>query len=200
MRYNTKGELINEGSSCYQEHGTYYESHYSCSDCDYKFSIVTEEKPKGRCPGCPKCKIESAKKSVDVTRGKLKTQKQIDDNSKDMISSRKVAYIGGKSAAHKAHDATMKMVMEDYNLPDINDRPYEGENCVPKLPHHLEQQVSSAFGGNFGSIPQLAGNISPSALTSAGMSQINSGKFRDQGDIVATMQRNSAPFKYNTNI
>jgi hypothetical protein len=197
MRYNIKGEEIDENSVYFQEHGTYYEAHYCCSTCEYKFSVVSEQNPKGKCPSCPKCKENSAKKGQNKTSGRLKTKKQLEETSKDMIASKKVAYLGGKSAAHKAHDATMNMVMEDYGLTDINDRPQEGENCVPKLPHHLEQQVNNGFGAGFGQIPKIAGNINPSVITSTGMGQINSGKFRDQGDIVADMQKHAPKPKYN---
>lgn len=197
MRYNIHGELVNEDSSCFKEHGTYYEASYSCSTCAYKFSIISETKPKGRCPGCPKCKEDSAAKGTSVTKGRMKTQKQRDDMAKDMIASRKTPSLGGKSAAYKAHDATMKMVMEDYGLTDINDKPYEGENCVPKLPHHLEKQVSEGFGASFGDIPKLAGNINPAQISSVGMNNINSGKFRDQGDVVAMQQKYGPKPKYN---
>jgi hypothetical protein len=197
MRYNTKGQPISENDPCYQEYGTYFEAHYSCSDCSYVFSVVSESKPKGRCPGCPKCKEEAAAKGVHVTKGKMKTNKQLLDNSEDMARSRKTPGIAGKSNLYKAHDATMKMVMEDYGLTDINDKPYEGENCVPKLPAHLEKQVNEGFGASFGAAPKLASNINPSVITSTGMKQINSGMFRNQGDVVAMQQKYGPKPKYN---
>jgi hypothetical protein len=197
MRYNTAGELITEDSSFYKEYGTYFEAHYSCSDCSYVFSIISETKPKGRCPGCPKCKESAAEKGVNVTKGRLKTKKALKENSEDMIASKKTASIAGKSNLYKAHDATMKMVMEDYGLTDINDKPYEGENCVPKLPSHLEKQVNDGFGASFGNASKLAGNLNPGMITSTGMKQINSGMFRDQGDVVAMQQKYGPKPKYN---
>lgn len=197
MRYNEDGELITEDSLYYKEHGTYYEAQYACSECKYKFSVVSEVNPKkARCPECPQCAENSAAKGVSITKGRLKTKKQLAANSKDMITSRKAAYIGGKGKGHKAHDETMKMVMEDYGLTDINDRPHEGENCVPKLPHHLEKQVNAGFGANFGAAPKLTSNINASQITSVGMQQINSGKFRDQGDVVAMQQKFGPKPKY----
>lgn len=197
MRYNTKGQIINEESAFYKEHGTYYEAHYACSECAYKFSIISETKPKGKCPGCPKCKENSAAKGTNVTKGRLKTQKKLQENSEDIITSKKVAYIGGKNSLYKAHEETMKMVMQDYGLTDINDKPYEGENCVPKLPAHLEKQVNDGFGASFGAAPKLTSNINPAKILSTGMDQINTGKFRDQGDVVAMQQKYGPKPKYN---
>ena len=197
MRYNIKGELLNEDSLYFKEHGTYYEAHYSCSTCAYEFSVVSEVKPKGRCPGCPKCKVNtSPPKSTAKHQGRLHTEQQRQENHEGIIKEGFPA-IGGKSSAHKAHDDTMQMVMQDYGLTDINDRPHEGENCVPKLPPHLERQVGSGFGGSFGDVPKIAGNINPATISSVGMQQINSGKFRDQGDVVAMQQKFGPKPKYN---
>lgn len=198
MRYNTNGEVIGEDSSYYKEHSTYYEAHYSCSECKYKFSVISESNPKGAgCPGCPKCKEDSAAKSVSVTKGRMKTQKQMTENNTAMIVSGQGAYISGKSKAFKAHEATMEMVMQDYGLTDINDKPNEGENCVPKLPAHLEKQVNDGFGASFGEAPKLTSNINPAQISLAGMKQINSGMFRDQGDIVAMQQKFGPKPKFN---
>lgn len=199
MRYSTKGKIINDDNPIYNDTGTYYESHYACGICSYKFSVISEEKPtgKGRCPGCPKCKEFSTPKGTSTTKGKLKTKKQLDEAGERMAKTGSMPAQVGKSRLYKAHDATMQMVMEDYGLTDINDKPYEGENCVPKLPPHLEKQVNEGFGASFGDMPKLAGNIDPAKISSVGMSQINSGKFRDQGDVVAMQQKYGAKPKYN---
>lgn len=197
MRYDINGVVIDENSFYYEEHGTYYEAQYACSTCSYVFSVVSEVKPKGRCPGCPKCKENAAAKGVNVTKGRLKTRKKLQENSEDMIASKKTASIGGKSRAYKAHDATMQMVMEDYGLTDINDRPYEGENCVPKLPPHLEKQVNDGFGASFGDTAKLTSNANAAKIASVGMASINSGKFRDQVDVVAMQQQYGPKPKFN---
>lgn len=197
MKYNTKGEIIDENSSYYKEHGTYYEAQYACSICNYAFSVISETNPKGRCPGCPKCKENSTKKGQNKTLGRLKTEKQLQESHKDIVESGKFPGIGGKSQLYKAHDATMQMVMQDYGLTDINDKPYEGENCVPKLPAHLEKQVNEGFGASFGDVPKLSSNTSAAKISSIGMASINSGKFRDQGDVVAMQQKYVPKPKYN---
>lgn len=191
MRYNIHGDLLTEDSNYFTEHGTYYEASYSCSTCSYKFSVISETKPKGRCPGCPKCKENAAAKGVNVTKGRLKAQKNLAECPPT------VPNLGGRNAGYKAHDETMKMVMEDYGLTDINDKPYEGENCVPKLPAHLEKQVNDGFGASFGAAPKLTSNINPAQILSTGMKQINSGMFRDQVDVVAMQQKYGPKPKYN---
>lgn len=197
MKYDKNGHLLTENSPFYQEYGTYYEAKYSCSTCSYVFSVVTQERPKGKGPSCPQCKEHSASKGTNRTKGRLKTQKETQKNVDDIISARQAPSIGGRNTLHKAHDDTMKLVMEDYGLTDINDRPYEGENCVPKLPSHLEEQVGSGFGSNIGNIPQLTSKVNPGVLTSTGMASINSGKFRDQGDVVAMQQKFGPKPKFN---
>lgn len=198
MRYNTKGKPIRDDSPYYTEHGTYYEAHYSCSECKYKFSVVSETNPKSaKCPGCPKCKENSAMKSQTKVSGRLKTKEQERDNLQDQIDTRSVPNIGGMNKAYKAHEATMQMVMEDYGMTDINDKPHEGENCVSKLPAHLEKQVNDGFGASFGAAPKLTSNINPAQISLAGMKQINSGAFRDQGDVVAMQQKYGSKPKFN---
>lgn len=194
MRYNTKGKLLTENSFYFKKPDTYYEASYVCSDCSYNFSVVSEKKPVGRCPGCPKCKEENRvkKQNLTTTHGILKTNKQIRARAKKYNDAPTAPKQHGRSGLYKAHDATMQMVMEDYGYTDINDRPNEGENCVPKLPPHLEKQVNEGFGASFGDVPKLGGNIDPAKISSVGMASINSGRFRDQTDVVA-MQQNYGP-------
>ncbi len=197
MRYNTKEEPIDDDDICYKEHNTYFEAYYICSTCSYNFSIISTIKPKGECPSCPKCKDDPIVKGVNKTKGRVSTKKQLEDNNNDMLISGKTPYISGKNKLYKAHENTMKMVMEDYGFTDINDRPNEGENCVPKLPSHLEKKVNDGFGASFGSIPDIGNNVRAANIASVGMQSINSGKFRDQTDVVALQQKYGAKPKFN---
>ena len=175
-----------------------YKTTYECSDCNHIFYVVTDKKPSGFCPSCPKCQEDSSRNRGAIkSRGKSVSGKTDDEKISDVITSRKAPGVGG-SKIGKAHEATMKMVMEDYGLTDINDRPTEGESCAPKLPAHLEQQVNNGFGASFGSMsPKLTGNMSQSMVTSSAMNAINSGQFKNHTDVVAQGQKYLPKPKFN---
>lgn len=185
----------------------YRKTTYKCGSCRLifdklrKFSI--EKYPLGtdlpfpsRSPDCPQCKkMEKVNFKNSVTD---KTHNLApDDNIRDMCESRQAPSMG-MSNRSKAFDATAEMVMQDYDMSDINmnSNMRLGDTCVPKLAPHLEQKVDEVFKPQTNKAAGINGNILNKTL----INQINAGVFRSYGgasDVVARQQNSgiSVPTK-----
>lgn len=167
-----------------------FECGYRCSDCGARFSIITEARPsnKARCPSCPMCKNgnESARKTIsksNVVHSKAKSEKNI----RDINESRRTPSVIGSNNHNKAIDATAQIVMQDYGMTDINlgSNLRDGDSCVPKLNHELEQKVDQVFAQQPNKVMGMPG---ASNLNRALMSQINAGHYKNQADPIKRMQ------------
>ncbi len=178
-----------------------FTSYYKCSDCDHRFERVTQDDPRkkgGRPPSCPECKKGkySTIKSISKSN-KIYTQEELDKNSNDIIDSRRMAAIGGKSNFTKAWDATQEMVASDYQMTDLNTNLRAGDSMAPKLAPHLEKQVDEVFKAN----KPIMGQNTAVSLNKSLTAQINAGKYAGQSgarDITARAQNSG--YKVPTNV
>lgn len=165
-----------------------FETKYNCEDCSHVFYRITERDPRktkgGRPPSCPECKkMKAIAKSQIKVRGDVRpqSQEQKDNVIEDIIASKKFPS-SGKGAFTKAMDDTARIVMEDYQMTNLNDNLREGDNMVPKLRPDLEERVGKGFETNQkNNVAGLAGANLNKALTA----QINTNRFSSQGDVVS---------------
>lgn len=163
-----------------------FEVKFCCDDCNHVFYKITEKDPRkvgGRSPSCPECKKTKSKaKSQIKVSGDVKpqTEAQKDAVVLDIITAKKFPS-QGKGNFTKAMDETAKIVMEDYQMTNLNDNLREGDNMVPKLRPDLEAQVGTGFNTQKNNVAGLAGANLNKALTGL----INSNKFSNQGDVVS---------------
>ncbi len=173
-----------------------FETKYSCSDCTHVFSVVTENRPKGRCPSCPECKKKNHATLRSISKSNRSyTQKELDHNTQDILQSRQAPAMG-KSDFTKAMDLTANIVMEDCNMTNLRDNLREGENMVPNLAPELEKRVETAFQPQKNNIMGMQGSGLQKTITN----QINSGAvkgYSGKDDVVAKMQRNGTGIKTN---
>lgn len=154
-----------------------FECKYSCSDCGNVFSVITENKPKGRCPSCPQCKKSNYPSLKSTTKSnKTYTQAELDKNVEDIVISRKAPSVGGTSNFNKAWDATQEMVAVDYQMTDLNTNLRAGDSMAPKLRPDLEQQVDQVFKTN----KPIMGQNAAVSLNKSLTAQINAGKYTGQ--------------------
>lgn len=181
----------------------YRKTSYRCSECKLTFDKLrkfsTEKYPEGtdlpfpkkdpECPECKKVKKVNFKTSVTDDQHKHIRPDYVFPNDGKAFS------MGG-SAKSAAFDRTAEIVMKDYGLTDINMnsnlRP--GDDCVPKLRPDLEAKVSKGWGG--GDKKPMMGQAG-SSLNSALTQQINSGAFKNHGDVVARQQRSGIKVPVN---
>lgn len=164
-----------------------YEVKYCCDECDHVFYKMVDRDPRKinvRAPACPECRKNKAKaKSQIKVSGDVKSQTETQKDAviEDIIASKKFPS-SGKGAFTKAMDETAKIVMEDYQMTNLNDNLREGDNMVPKLRPELEAQVGKGFNANQkNNVAGLAGANLNKALTA----QINTNRFASQGDVVS---------------
>ncbi len=164
-----------------------FEVRYDCDDCNHVFYKIVDRDPRkvgGRAPACPECKKLKAKvKSQIKVRGDIQPQTAVQKDAaiQDIIVSKKFP-AQGKGAFTKAMDETAKIVMEDYQMTDLNDNLREGDNMVPKLRPDLEEKVGQGFNTNQkNNVMGIAGSNLNRALTGA----INTNRFASQGDVVS---------------
>lgn len=178
-----------------------YQAKYSCSDCGHIFSVITDHRPRGRCPSCPECKNNNYSTLKSTTKSnKIYSQDEIDKNRKEIIDSRKAPGFLDPSAKSKAFDMAAEITMQDHGMTDINmgNNLRPGDNCVPKLAAHLEQQVDNVFKTQKNNI---SGTPATNNLNKTLINQINSGAFKNYGgagDVVARQQKDQ--YKIPTNI
>jgi glutaredoxin len=171
-----------------------FKSSYKCSDCKYQFEKITKNFPK-KDPSCPKCKQV---KKVNFKSSVSDKTHNLDDDSRvqEMIAARKPPS-SGKSNFTKAMDYTSEMVMQDYQMTNLQDNLREGDSMAGKLSHEMERKVDAVFA------PQkpIMGQGTASSLNKNLMRQINSGAFKGYGgasDVVARQQ--ASGIKPHTNI
>lgn len=166
-----------------------YRSHYRCKDCKHEFYKITKEIPNSD-PECPQCKKTRMK-----TKSCVSDKMHDFDNEKvmkEMIENRTPpGTIGNKRV--KAFDAAMEMTMQDYGMTDIKDNAREGENSVPRLPNHLEKQVDEVFKPQKNNVAGLAGD----KLNKAIMAGVQSGAYRNYGDVVQRQQNSGTTVPVN---
>lgn len=175
-----------------------FSAKYKCSDCSHVFERVTERDPRkgGRAPGCPQCKKNKHPTIKSVSKSNvMHTQQQLDKNTQEIIDTKKFPSMG-KSNFTKAMDATADIVMQDYNMTDLQDNLRVGDSMAPKLRPELERQVDEVFK------PQkpIMGQKNASSLNNALTAQINSGRYASQSggaDIVQKAQNSG--YKVPTN-
>lgn len=171
-----------------------YEAKYNCSDCNHAFIVITESRPRGRCPSCPECKkndYPTLRSSTKTSR--VYTQEELDANTKHIIDNQIAPTIVGSNFT-KAMDMTAKMVMQDYGMTNLKDNLRPGDAMVPKLDGRdvsgiqLEDRVTQVFKPQKNNV---IGTQAASNLNSALMSQVQAGKFKNYGganDVVARQQ------------
>lgn len=176
-----------------------FKTKYFCSECEGDFYVTTEGRPKGRCPSCPACKLEhqATLKSITQSRGDLEFgEKQREKRAADPDywkggvpgAPAKVFSMGGSNHS-KAIDATAEIVMQDYQMTDINMNTTlrQGDNLVPKLAPELERKVDEVFKSQ----KPVMGMQQASNLNTTLTKQINAGVFKNYGgagDVVARQQ------------
>lgn len=181
-----------------------FKSFYNCSDCGHQFSKVTETDPRkkgGRPPACPKCRKDKYHTLKSIERSNSEqTSEQAEKNIKEICESRK-APTTGKSNFTKAMDETAKIVMQDYNMTNLQDNLRTGDSMAPKLQGKdasgvsLETRVDQVFSPQAN---KVMGMQNAGTLNNALMRQINSGAFKNQGgynDVVAKSTVHRVPTK-----
>lgn len=154
-----------------------YKASYRCKDCNHNFSRVTKNFPKKE-PNCPKCKKNDRLKwggtVSDTTHDMSPTVMQggTPDNPQKTFSM-------GKSNFTKAMDTTAEIVMQDYNLTNLQDNLRAGDSMAPKLTPELERKVDDVFK------PQkpIMGQQGATNLNKAITANINAGRYAGQTKI-----------------
>lgn len=184
----------------------YRKTTYRCSECKLSFDktrkFSVDKYPHGNplpfpskdpeCPQCKKIKRVNLKSSVTDDTHKHINPLSVEANFVGGTPESPVrSFAMGGTDKHKAFDLAAKITMEDHQMTDINmgNNLRPGDNCVPKLPAHLEQQVNSVFATQKNNV---AGTQATSNLNRSLTAQINSGAFKDYGgdrDIVARQQK-----------
>lgn len=181
-----------------------FETKYICDTCQppYTFVKITDDDPrkvKCRTPACPQCRERKAlaKMSMNVN-GRMSAETVMAIQASKPPATPGAPALHGGNPRNKAIDETANIVMQDYQMTDLNMGSHlrAGDNCVPKLSHELERKVDEVFN------PQPRNNVMGMAgdnLTKALTKQINAGQFRNYGDPVARQQADPA-LKPKTNV
>lgn len=163
-----------------------FETKYSCTDCNDVFFVITENRPKGRCPACPKCKQKHPERRSISKSNITYSQELLDKRHEEIVNSKKAPSVGGSNFT-KAMDSTAEIVMQDYGLTNLQDNLRAGDSMAPKLSHELERKVDQVFK------PQkpIMGAPAATSMNNSLMRQINAGAFKGYGgasDVVARQQ------------
>ena len=177
------GVYRQKGVKCdLDEHKTYYDVTYRCSDCEFAFIVRSETK---FTPDCPKCSKAPAVKGRSKTKGKEETLKVKTERAKDMVTSGKAPAMRTQSRQSKALDDTMNMVAQDYGLTDLRTNPQQGENLI--LPESIQKTRDAAEAANLVNtrMKEVGGEA---RIRNVLFNQMDSGAFRNEPNIANQVQ------------
>lgn len=164
------------------EHKTYYDVTYRCTDCEFAFIVRSETK---FVPDCPKCAKIPSVKSSSKTKGKEETVAKKTSRSKEMILSGKAPLMKSSSAQNRALDRTLDMVAQDYGLTDLRTDAREGENLLMPESTQVTNAATEANNLIAHRMKEVGGEV---RVRNALFNQMDNGVFRNEPNIANQIQ------------